>query len=230
MIQKPPLLIAHRGDALAFRENTMEGFESAFNHLADGVEMDVQLRAGRLRVIHDYLQPDDKSIPFLEDVLDAFADKGRLQLDIKAFNLGFLTMLKRVTGPFMERDLELITNIWPVIPGMRNEFPSTKIGVIYPPKEFEAWMSEDFICSKVIGLMSTMKGDIAHIFDPVLTANPDLVKACHDNGFKVHAHITSTNGDKELDAYRRLAKLGVDQCTLNTVQVIEKIKRDKDAP
>jgi glycerophosphoryl diester phosphodiesterase len=49
-----PLVIAHRGDSHAFRENTVAAVEGAVMAGADAVEVDVQLAAdGTLVVIHD---------------------------------------------------------------------------------------------------------------------------------------------------------------------------------
>jgi glycerophosphoryl diester phosphodiesterase len=47
-------IIAHRGDSIAFPENTAVAFRSAWAKGADGVELDVQLSAdGELVVFHD---------------------------------------------------------------------------------------------------------------------------------------------------------------------------------
>jgi glycerophosphoryl diester phosphodiesterase len=52
--QTPPLVIGHRGDPVAFRENTVAAVEAAILSGADAVEVDVQLAAdGTLVVVHD---------------------------------------------------------------------------------------------------------------------------------------------------------------------------------
>jgi glycerophosphoryl diester phosphodiesterase/deoxyribonuclease-2 len=52
--QAPPLVIGHRGDPVAFRENTVAAVEAAILSGADAVEVDVQLAAdGTLVVVHD---------------------------------------------------------------------------------------------------------------------------------------------------------------------------------
>jgi glycerophosphoryl diester phosphodiesterase len=52
--QTPPLVIGHRGDPVAFRENTVAAVEGAILSGADAVEVDVQLAAdGTLVVVHD---------------------------------------------------------------------------------------------------------------------------------------------------------------------------------
>lgn len=50
----PSLILAHRGDSIAFAENTMQAFESAFAVGADGLEIDIQLsKDHEIVVIHD---------------------------------------------------------------------------------------------------------------------------------------------------------------------------------
>lgn len=52
--QKTPLIIAHRGDSAKAPENTLAAFRLAYEHHADGIELDVMLSADQqLVVIHD---------------------------------------------------------------------------------------------------------------------------------------------------------------------------------
>ena len=49
-----PLIIAHRGDVTRAPENTLPAFQSAFQHGADGIELDVRMtRDSQLVVFHD---------------------------------------------------------------------------------------------------------------------------------------------------------------------------------
>lgn len=51
---RTPLAIAHRGDPVGFRENTLPAFAAAVRAGADMVEVDVRLTAdGRVAVLHD---------------------------------------------------------------------------------------------------------------------------------------------------------------------------------
>ena len=50
------LLIAHRGDTISFKPNTLEAFLSAFDKGADGIELDVHLFRNEIIVVHDFLK------------------------------------------------------------------------------------------------------------------------------------------------------------------------------
>lgn len=94
-----PLAIAHRGDPVAHRENTVGAIRAAIDHGADAIEVDVQLAAdGTVVVIHDdtferlwgdprpvavmtwpqiaALGDEDHRVPRLEDLLDVSAETG----------------------------------------------------------------------------------------------------------------------------------------------------------
>ena len=89
------MLIAHRGDTNHFPENTIAAFSSAFHNGADGIELDVQERAGEMIVVHNYLYDKTKAYPNLEEVLTHFADKGRLEIEIKSLDLKFIGRWKK---------------------------------------------------------------------------------------------------------------------------------------
>lgn len=72
------LLIAHRGDTINYKENTLEAFESAFRLGADGIELDVQLFKGNLIIVHNYQFDTTEIFPTLDDVLKKFGSSGRI--------------------------------------------------------------------------------------------------------------------------------------------------------
>jgi glycerophosphoryl diester phosphodiesterase len=229
MINTHPLRIAHRGDTINYPENTLEGFASAFEHGAEGVELDVQLRAGKLVVVHDFLAPmldtadGEPALPTLAEVLDRHSGQGRLQLDIKALDLEFLPPLKALVDQHETADLEIISNIWPIVPAIRETFPTHNLGVIFPMKEFEPWMDEAFVCMKVVKLATLMRGNTVHMFSRIIEENPAVVEACHDSQFKVHGHIEEGEQDVEVAVYQMLGNLGVDQVTFNNVASIREL-------
>ena len=81
-----PFLIAHRGDAVNFSENSIDSFKSAFDHYANGVELDTQLHQGKLIVVHGYLFDPKKVYPSLKSVLDTFSERGRVEIEVKSFS------------------------------------------------------------------------------------------------------------------------------------------------
>jgi hypothetical protein len=226
-----PLLIAHRGDHVNFQENTIDAFASAFEHGADGVEMDVQLYAGNLVINHDFLVGNGSehgghaTLPKLEEVLGMFAAEGKLQLDFKMFDAEFIPPLKRLLDQYGSDDIELISNIWPIIPALRHGFPDREVGIIFPEREFESWMGEELIRAKVTRLMSTMKGDVAHLPPAIIDADHSLVEACQDEGIKIHSHIDELGQDEEMRLYRLMSALGVEQCSFSDARRIRSIRQ-----
>src|SRR3989344_6829833 len=98
------LLIAHRGDTVSFQENTLEAFLSAFEKKADGVELDIHLFNNQILVVHDFLFNRTKKYPQLEDILESIHSKGRIEIEIKEFNIDILHPLKKILDKFPKTD------------------------------------------------------------------------------------------------------------------------------
>jgi glycerophosphoryl diester phosphodiesterase len=219
-----PLLIAHRGDAVNFAENTIDAFRSAFEHGADGIELDVQFYQGKLIVVHDYLFDRNRDYPKLSDVLATFVGKGRIEIEVKQMDWDFLPELKRLIGKYKDADIEITTSVWPLAQHLRVAFPATNMGIIFLSKEFEDWMTEDFICTKIIKLTKLMQGNVAHIQWDAIKKAPKVVKVCHDNEIKVHSHIFKQEIGLEAEIYNRMCVLGIDQCTFDDIALVPKVR------
>jgi glycerophosphoryl diester phosphodiesterase len=101
----PPLLLGHRG-ARATRtipENTVESFDLALAHGCDGFEFDVRLTADeRLVICHDAITRgcevaqaaagDLPQLPRLESVLDRYAHRAFLDIELKVKGLESATL------------------------------------------------------------------------------------------------------------------------------------------
>jgi glycerophosphoryl diester phosphodiesterase len=98
-----PLLLGHRGAKSYAPENTIEAFELALQHGCDGFEFDVRLTADQQAVIcHDpkfnrveiarverRKLPD---LPLLQDVLERFADRALLDIELKVPGIERITL------------------------------------------------------------------------------------------------------------------------------------------
>jgi glycerophosphoryl diester phosphodiesterase len=98
-----PLLLGHRGAKSYAPENTIEAFELALQHGCDGVEFDVRLTADSQAVIcHDpkfqrveIARTERRSLPdlpTLEGVLERFADRAFLDVELKVPGLERITL------------------------------------------------------------------------------------------------------------------------------------------
>ncbi len=96
----PGLLIyGHRGARAHARDNTIDAFETAIAHGADGIELDVQATAdARLIVYHDEVHPEagviakvhrerlkdvDPQIPDFEEAIETIAGRCFMNIEIK---------------------------------------------------------------------------------------------------------------------------------------------------
>jgi glycerophosphoryl diester phosphodiesterase len=219
-----PLFIAHRGDTSNFPENTLEAFASAFEHGADGVELDTQLHNGELIVVHNYLYDRDKQYPKLSEVLERFAGKGHLEVEVKSLDLEFLPVFKKLIGQYDPAGIEITTSVQPIVHHLRDAFPEHHLGLIFQLKEFEDWMTEEFVCEKITKYMKVMGGNVAHIPWAVIDKHPGLVKAMHDMGAKQHSHLFKKPLEDELAVYRRFLELGVDQFTCDDIDLLAAVK------
>jgi glycerophosphoryl diester phosphodiesterase len=208
-----PLIIAHRGDTVNCDENNLAAFKSAFERGADGIELDVQFFQNELIVVHDYLFDREKTYPLLKKVLQEFSRNGRLEIEIKCMETDFIAPLTRLVSMYPTADIELTTSVLPIVPFMRSALPGVRMGIILHSFHFEDWMTREFVIEKILSMMSLLKGQVAHI--PIHVLGPDVVKACHAAGLKVHAHLRKESG--ELENYRKLVEWGVDQCTVDNI-------------
>ena len=213
-----PLLIAHRGDTINFPENTIAAFESAFEKGADGVELDVHLnKNGNVIVVHDYLFDENKQYPSLEDVLKQFGQKGRLEIEIKSLDPKCITKVGELIKQHKPKDFELTSSVLPLLPYIKKEFPNEKIGLIFQEKLIEDWMTKEFVEELALAYMKLTGANVSHIALDYWSDN--LVKIMHENNFLTHTHLKDTN----LEKYKKVLELKIDQCTFDDITLLEKI-------
>jgi len=223
---RSPLLIAHRGDVNNFPENTAEAFSSAFDKGADGVEMDVQLMGDELLIVHDYLLEKNAEYPRLENILQQFSQRGRLEIEIKAFSTEILEKLKQLLAQYPSADIELTTSEIPLVHYMVTQFPHRKIGIILSSNHYQEWMTEELYVQKVVGHMKLLQAQVVHL--PALPKEKitvSLVESLHSNGFLVHSHIPRAEKEAEIALYNLLSEIGVDQCTFDDIELLAKVSK-----
>lgn len=218
-----PLLIVHRGDTNNFPENTIEAFSSAFEKGADGIELDVQFHQGNLIVVHDYLFDQTKKYPLLSKILELFSKKGRIEMEIKSMDLDFLPSLKLLLSKYENSDFEITTSIFPLVNYLRKEFPTISLGVIFLEKEFEAWMTNEFICLKVIKMMKLLKVNDTHM--PWKVINQNIVNSCHKQRIQLHSHIYKQSLNAQLEIYKKMKEFGVDQSTFDDISLLNEVRK-----
>ena len=218
-----PLLIAHRGDANNFQENTLEAFLSAFEKGADGVELDIHFHNGEVVVVHDFLFDSDQRYPMLEDILRKISSKGRVEIEVKSFDVNILPPLEKILDNYPEADLELTTSEIPLAIHIKKSFPQIPLGLIIHDFFFQDWMTSDIAWKKLIGWGVMTKSDRLHV--PLQTLDQfgqaSFVEKLQASEFVVHSHIHNT--DDQIEELALLARWGVDQCTFDDITLLESI-------
>lgn len=218
-----PLLIAHRGDTINFPENSIDAFQSAFDKGTDGIELDAQFFDGNLIVVHDYLFDRNQSYPFLSQILDLFSNRGRIEIEIKSMEVDFLSSLKKLLIQYNNSDIEITTSVYPLVNYLKEEFSAKSLGIIFHEKEFEEWMTNEFIRYKIIRFMQLFRANVAHI--PWKFVDQNIVDDCHQNEIKVHSHIFKQNLNIQANIYKEMEMLGLDQCTFDDISFLTTLKK-----
>lgn len=215
-----PLLIAHRGDTVNHKENTIEGFESAFNLGADGIELDTQLSdSEQVIVVHNYQDSfKDGEFPPLSEVLEKFGDKGRLEIELKSPNIESAYKVAQLIKQYNPPDFEITSFHMPHLARMRELLPDSKIGLIFNTVLLGGdWATEKYCGQLMLAYLNLSGANYIHL--PIAFLNQHYVDLFHEKGIKVHGDL----GDNT-DQYAKAVELGVDQCTLNDVPAIKNLK------
>lgn len=212
------LLIAHRGDTINFPENTLEAFQSAFDHDADGIEIDIQVDGSKAIIVHDYLHQKSDKYPTLEEIIEKFSNQGRLEIEIKSLNAQEIKIITDIIIKHNPPNFEVTTSVLPAIPHIRKALPDANIGAIFPDKLFEEWMPAKFIARYIDGNMQLTNANVVHL--PQSLYNKKVIITLKNKGYALHHHIKSA--DKE--EYKRLVDLGIDQATFDNINLLSKIK------
>lgn len=215
MQTRQPLLIAHRGDCQNYPENSMAAFKSAFDKGADGVELDMHERNGQLIIVHHYSHSRSEAYPTIPAVLEEFASRGRLEIEIKTMSLSFIDPLKAALENYQAANIELTTSIAGLFAYLKPAFPHFKVGCIFPQKEFEEWMFEenDFYVRKVTDLMRLHKADIAHL--PFSVCSELMIKSLRQDGYLIHTNIAGKSDERQVEMHAQAQALGIDQITFD---------------
>ncbi len=207
-----PLILGHRGSPRAAHENTLASFEAALDAGADGVELDLQITADGVLVVHhdgdidgrsifgmrlDELKKLAPNVPTFGEILDFLAERPRAHLNIElkvaaegdGRDAALATALSLWTGPAKE-------HAWvsSFDPGALARLD--QLGV-EAPLALLAYLEEQFEA------LSTLNVAAVHPHHSLVT--PERVAAWHERGLAV---FVWTVNDPELAV--RLLALGVD--------------------
>lgn len=217
-----PLIIAHRGDTINFKENTLEAFDSAFKHEADGIELDTHLDSnGKIVIVHDFGFDESLTYPLLEDVLKKFGDKGRLEIEIKSPHEKAVEKVISIIEKIEVPDYEVTSGILYQLPKVRDLLPEGKIGLIFNVDLLKDWMTKEYIRIFIQSHMEMTKANVLHL--PIDFYDEENVEFFKSKGFILHAHLGF-----EINKFQKVVGLQIDQCTLDDATKIKYLKGLQD--
>jgi len=198
-----PLVIAHRGASGERPENTLAAYALAVEQRADMIEMDLhRTRDGGIVIAHDECLPglpggreigecsfadvralaaDDRRVPSLDEVLDAFGARIPFNLEIKVGGSGAYPGLEAETlAALTARGLgpSILFSSFDdgVLRRLREAAPHARIGVLVSPRAAERWLER---CAAV-------GAEAVHFWKGLASA--PAVEAAHRVGLAVYVY------------------------------------------
>lgn len=211
-----PILIAHRGDTKNYPENTVQAFQSALDKGADGFEFDVQLNDDRVPiVVHNFIYDKTVKYPLLSEVLEKFAGKCRIELEIKALEKDAVKKIANLVEKYRPLDLEVTSSVQPIFHQIAKYFPNDKRGLIFKRWMIEEWMPKDFRIHWITRHLKVAQANVLHLDLELYT--PELVKALHSEHFIAHTHLKESSKS----VLKKVQKFDIDQCTFDDIEIVE---------
>lgn len=229
-----PLVIAHRGASGYRPENTMPAYELAVEQDADMIEVDLHLSAdGQILVTHDELlhgiggygevadHPADfvrgldagagESVPFIDEVLDRFADRIPFNLELKRSTAGpYKGLEEAIWTRVVERKIEnktLFSSFFdPVLRELRAVAGAARIALLVSPRYPDGWVER----ARAVGAEAV--NPEARLVDAA------LVEQAHGEGLAIYVYTVD-----EPDEMKRLLDLGVDGLFTNVPDVMRSL-------
>ncbi|HEV8655214.1 MAG TPA: glycerophosphodiester phosphodiesterase [Candidatus Limnocylindria bacterium] len=223
-------IVAHRGVTSAAPENTIAAFERALDLGIDAVELDVRLTRDRRPAVYHYYYLDDFTtgsgpifgrtaddldalrvrgrdragthrIPMLEEVLDAFAGRLGLEIELKGPEPEAAEIVGKLLARFRSSwDKIEVTSFEPaVLARLRAECGDIAAALLFPRSE--EWMRSDVVAYAALQRARLGGAQAVHLHPSQL--GDDVVATIRAGGVEVHAH--SVNDERSLELAVALA-------------------------
>ncbi len=211
------LILGHRGDRKNFDDNTIEGIESAFEKGADGVEIDVYYHSKKgVYLTHRFLHDKDRDYPKLENVIRMFADKGKLQIEIKPPEIAAARAVVDLVKKYKLENYEITSGILPLLKYIRELAPNANIGMITKPYLIEEWMTAEFGDYLMMNYLKLTGASTIWLDKPESFWDKERVDRFHKKGYKIGSHLPTNSKE----GYEKLLSLGIDSCTADDLEVL----------
>lgn len=208
-------IVAHRGVTTGMRENTVEAFRAAQALGVDAVELDVRLTRDRVPVVHHNYYLDETvrrpvplfavdasgaQVPRLRDVLEEFAGRLVLEIELKGPELEAADLAADVLAPYRGSwdAVEVTCFESAILQRVRVRCPGLATALLFPASE--PWMGHDVVAYAALHRARGCGAAAVHLDPTQLTA--EVVAAVRAGGMEVHAH--TVNDDAALQLARSL--------------------------
>jgi glycerophosphoryl diester phosphodiesterase len=218
-------IVAHRGVTAAAPENTMAAFRRALEVGIDAVELDVRLTRDRQPAVYHYYYLDGfttgsgpifertaadlrslrvrdrdraagQPIPMLAEVLDEFAGRLGLEIELK----GPEGEAARVVGSLLARfrsswnKIEVTSFEPAILTRLRAECPDIAAALLFPRSE--DWMRPDVVAYVALQRARLASAAAVHLHPSQL--NEEVVATIRAGGAEVHAHSVNDEASLQL--------------------------------
>jgi glycerophosphoryl diester phosphodiesterase len=196
-VNRPPLLVCHRGASALAPENTLAAFRVAMEYGIDCSELDVYVsRDGELVVTHDPIEDPDqeRELPRLVDVFDLVRGRMGIYVELKGDGTG--VALAQLMRSGAARDISVISGSarLELVEELRVAAPEVPHSILFSP----GWAT-----AAMIAACAQVGASYAHpCFRPVDAA---MVDAFHRAGLLVMTPHTN-----DLAEARSFVNIGVD--------------------
>lgn len=208
--------ISHRGDSRNFQENTLAAFNSAIDKGAVGIEFDVHLdKSGQPVIVHDYLFDQEKEYLTLQELLENFSQRTKLEMEIKTLESGAIAKVSNIVEKFRPLELEVTSSVDLLFQDIYKCFPNDSRGLIFHRSAIQDWMTDEFKIYWIIRHLELAHANVLHLDLDLYF--PDLVTALHQNRYTTHTHLKGASPE----SFARVQALGVDQFTFDNIDVLK---------
>lgn len=212
-------IIGHRGDRENFDDNTFGSFQSAFDLGADGFETDVWLKDNNdVYVTHYFNHDRSKTYPLLKEVLEKFAQKGKIQIEIKDSNPRICTEVKKLLNITNTSNFEITSSQHAMFCELQNHFSGENLGLIVKPYSISDDMRTEYVNNmllnwlKLTGSKNLWLVDLNNKF-----WSKERVRIFHKNNIKIGHHLTSNS----LEDYTLMVDWEVDTIISDKLSILK---------
>lgn len=206
-------IVAHRGVAIAYPENTLPAFKKAIELGADAVELDVRLTKDKIPVVYHYYyldeitsltgpifnytykqlqqarflnaNADSSKISTLGEVLESIGGKIGLEIEIKGPEPEAIDIIGDIFRKFkyLWETIEITSYEISLLVGIKEQCPGITTDLLYTRSE--PWMNLDVVGYEALHKAKLAQARAVHLHPSQLSN--EVVQLIRNSGVEIHA-------------------------------------------